>query len=246
MPDTVLLLGPVAVQEFEVPSGINFGGGQRLVLHRMPGGARIVDVLGRDDAKIVFSGIFSGPGATLRARSLDELRASGLVLPLTWDVFFYTVVISEFYADHCNNWWIPYQVTCTVLRDEAAALIQPLVSLAAMVLADIGSAAGDALNAGFDLSPIQTALGAPDSTVRGTAAYSATQTSLSTTQTSMAAAIASSDGALAGLDFANVGSPDTGAAHLLDATSIGGQLSALTAARAYVSRAAVNLNNAST
>ncbi len=72
--------------------------------------------MGRDDAQIAFSGIFSGSDATLRARILDELRASGLTLPLTWDVFFYTVMISEFHADYRNGWWIPYQITCTVLQ----------------------------------------------------------------------------------------------------------------------------------
>lgn len=52
MSDTVLLLGPVVFQEFEIPPCINFGGRQRLAMHRMPDGARIVDALGRDDAQI--------------------------------------------------------------------------------------------------------------------------------------------------------------------------------------------------
>jgi hypothetical protein len=246
MPDTALLLGPVAFQDFEVPSGINFGGRQQLALHRLPGGARIIDALGRDDAQIGFSGIFSGTDATLRARSLDELRAGGVALPLMWDVFFYTVVITQFRANYCNNWWIPYEIICTVLRDEAAVLIQPLVSLAAAALADLGQAAGDALNAGFDLSPVQAAVGAPDATVRGTTAYGAALVSLSTAQTSMAAAIDSSDATLAGLDFASVGSPGVGAARLLQATGTAGQLSSITSARTYVSRAAINLTNAST
>jgi hypothetical protein len=246
MPDTVLLLGPVVFQEFEVPSGINFGGRQRLALHRLPGGARIIDALGRDDAQIAFSGIFSGSDATLRARSLDELRASGLTLPLTWDVFFYTVVISDFHADYRNNWWIPYRITCTVLRDEASALVLPLVSLATAALADIGNAASDALNAGFDLSPLQAALGAPGATLRGTAAYSAAQFSLSAARSSMDASIGAADTALAGVDLTNANSPDVGAARLLEATSIAEQLGSLTSARSYISRAAVNLTNAGT
>jgi hypothetical protein len=246
MPDTVLLLGPVVFQEFEIPPCINFGGRQRLAMHRMPDGARIVDALGRDDAQIAFSGIFSGSDATLRARILDELRAGGLTLPLTWDIFFYTVMISEFHADYRNGWWIPYQITCTVLRDEASALTQPMVSLATAVLADIGNAASDALSAGFDLSPVQAALGAPGATTRGTAAYGTAQASLATAQSSMQASIGAADTALSGIDLLNVGSPDVGAASLVEATSVAGQLGSMTSARSYVSRAAINLTNAST
>jgi hypothetical protein len=246
MPDTVLLLGPVVFQEFEIPACINFGGRQRLALHHLPGGARIIDALGRDDCQIAFSGIFSGSDATLRARILDELRANGLTLPLTWDVFFYTVMISEFHADYRNGWWIPYQITCTVLRDEASALIQPFVSLATAALTDIGNAASDALSAGFDLSPVQTALGAPGATIRGTAAYSAAQASLASAQSSMEASIGAADTALSGIDLANVSSPDVGAASLLEASSVAGQLGSMTSARSYVSRAAINLTNAST
>ena len=70
MSDIALLLGPVAFQDFELPANIGFGGEQRLAVHCLPGGARVIDVLGRDDAEITFSGIFSGSDATLRARTL--------------------------------------------------------------------------------------------------------------------------------------------------------------------------------
>ena len=105
MTDVALLLGPIVFQDFEVPSGINFGGRQRLALHRLPSGSRVIDALGRDDAQISFSGIFAGSDAILRARSLDELRVAGIPLPLTWDVLFYTVLISDFCADYRSSWW---------------------------------------------------------------------------------------------------------------------------------------------
>jgi hypothetical protein len=181
-----------------------------------------------------------------RARSLDKLRASGLALPLTWDVFFYTVVISEFYADYQNSWWIPYRITCMVQRDEAAASVEAFASLATSALTDISAAAIDAQGADFDLSPVQAALGAPGATVRSTAAYCAAQASLSTVRASMDASIGAAEMALAGVDLANANSPDVGAAKLVAAADLAGQLGWITSARSYVARAAVNLTNAST
>ena len=70
MSDVALVLGPVLFREFEVPARINFGGRQRVVVHALPGGARVIDVLGRDDAQISFAGIFSGIELRLCAPAL--------------------------------------------------------------------------------------------------------------------------------------------------------------------------------
>ncbi len=246
MSDVVLLLGPIVFQDFELPPAINFGGRQRLALHRLPGGSRVIDTLGRDDAQISFAGIFTGPDATLRARSVDALRVVGMALPLTWDVLFYTVLISDFRADYRNGWWIPYRIVCTVVQDEASALLQPSVSLATAVLADIGTGTGFASSAGMDLSPLQTALGAPGATIRGTEAYTAVLSCLSDTQSSIATSIGAANATLAGISVAEPGSAQVGVTNLLAATDATGQLSSLVSADAYVRRTAANLANAST
>src|SRR5438105_1927567 len=118
MADIALVLGPVILQDFEVSSGVAFGGKQRLAVHNLPGGGRVNDALGRDDAEISISGIFAGSDATVRARLLDQLRVDGQVLDLTWDVYFYSVVIRSFQANYRSAWWIPYHLCCTVVRDE--------------------------------------------------------------------------------------------------------------------------------
>ena len=115
-----VILGPIALQGFEVPETITIGGAQRLAIHRLPGGARVIDALGPDDADIAWSGIASGPEAAGRIRTLDTLRRAGLPLPLAWDANAYTVVISNFEADTVNPHWIPYRISCAVLRDDTA------------------------------------------------------------------------------------------------------------------------------
>ena len=132
-----LLLGPVLFQDFELPERISWGGKQRLTVHRLPGGTRVIDALGRDDKEITWSGVFSGSGGSGRARTLDLMRADGSVWPLTWEAFFYSVVIASFDADYSRSNWIPYRITCTVLRDEAEALVLAVASLAADALSDL-------------------------------------------------------------------------------------------------------------
>lgn len=241
-----LLLGPVAFRDFEVPSGITFGGNQRLAVHRLAGGGRVIDALGRDDAQITFSGIFTGADATLRARILDELRASGQTLPLTWDVYFYTVIIAKFSATYENSAWIPYRLTCTVLRDEASALIQASVSLAADIIGDIVTAVGLGGAAGLDLTASQAAVSVPSATVRGTSAFISAQNTMNLDRGSLLQAIGSAETALGGSGLADATSAPAGVASLLGAVAASRELATLTAARGYLGRGQTNLANAST
>lgn len=247
MSDIAFILGPVVFQDFEVAAGIGFGGQQRLAIHQLPGGARVIDALGRQDADITVSGIFSGQDATLRARALDEMRALGATLPLTWDVFFYSVVIRDFKADYQNGFWIPYRLVCTVLRDEASALLETSLSLAGSVLADIGAAAGEALGA-IDLGPVQTALAAPGAFTSGTSGFGVAASSLAGVRSAIAAGLGSAGATLGAASSTLSANTDaaSGAAALASATNAAGQLGALASARGYVGRAAVNLANAST
>jgi hypothetical protein len=246
MSDVALLLGPVGFQDFEVPARINFGGEQRLAVHHLVGGARVIDTLGRDDTEICFAGTFSGSDATLRARAIDALRAGGQVLPLTWDIFYYSVIVSRFEADYRNGWWIPYRIACTVLRDEASALVQTVVSLATSLLSDVGIAVSQAAGVGLDLTSTQSALVAPDSSVPGTTAYNLAQTSLSGAQASVAQGIGSAESTINGIGLAGATSASTGITGFQSALGSSQQLACLTAARAYLGRAGVNLSEAST
>jgi hypothetical protein len=246
MASTTLLLGSVTFQDFEVPCGLNFGGKQRLAVHRLPGGARVIDALGRDDVDISFAGIFSGNDATLRARLLDEMRASGALLPLTWDVFFYTVIVSQFQADYARSNWIPYKIVCTVLRDEASALIEVALSLSASVLSDVGTAISQAASAGVDISDLQTTMSDPSATVRETAAYGVGQSSLAGAQSSLSSAMSGAETALPATAITSPGTAESGIADLTSAVTASQQLSQLSIAQAYVGRAAINLANAST
>jgi len=138
---TALLLGPIAFRQFEIPSRINFGGRQRVAVHLLANGGRVVDTLGPDEADIKFSGIFTGTDAALRALELDDLRVSGVMLPLTWSIFAYRVVIKAFSADFRNDNWIPYFIRCTVCDSLQSVSTSSAISLITTPLEDLQHAA---------------------------------------------------------------------------------------------------------
>ncbi len=226
MSDFSLTLGPVAFAGFELPSSIAIGGRQRLAIHRLPGGIRVIDALGPDPADIGFSGIFTGPDAADRARLLDALRVAGAALPLAWDAFLYTVIIERFEADYRSPWWIPYRLTCSVLRDEAAAVVTALVEFAPAITSDL-------LAAGSFTTAAVAAVTSPGATTAGTAAYVAAQATLATTLSGLNAQVTAAQPALQSADVPT-------------AIAAAGFLASLTAARAYAARAARNLAGAST
>lgn len=237
MAEGALLLGPILFQDFELPERVRWGGRQRLAIHRLPGGVRVIDALGRDDADIVWSGAFSGSDAAVRARALDLMRAAGGFWPLTWEWFFYTVVITRFDADYARPNWIPYRITCTVLRDEAAAVVEQAASLTSTVLSDLTTAQGFGCGVAFDAAI--GSLGSIQATQPGSSAYAGATSTLTGASQRIDARIAFTEGSLAA-------APVSDAAGLDTSVGLAGQLAALTAARGYVGRATTNLVNADT
>ncbi len=237
MAEGALLLGPILFQDFELPERVRWGGRQQLSVHRLPGGVRVIDSLGRDDADIVWSGTFSGSDAAVRARTLDLMRAEGGACPLTWDWFFFTVVIARFDADYTRPNWIPYRITCTVLRDETAAAVEAVVSLATSVLGDLTAAQG--LGCGVALGAAIGSFGTSQATQPGSGAYVGARAALAAASQQIDSGIAATEGQLGAVSVSD-------AAGLDSTAGLAGQLAAMTAARGYVNRAGANLANADT
>lgn len=241
-----LLLGPVLFQGFEIPASVSFGGAQRIAIHRLIGGSRVIDTLGRDDADILFNGVLSGDNATLRARILDELRTSGGPLPFTWDVFYFTVLLTKFEADYRNGWWIPFRVECTVLRDGATGTVDAVASLAQSAVSDVLGATIWSNGAVPGLDSLQNAVLAPDATTVGSAGYAAAQAGLLSAQGALSQAIGAAESAIAGATLSSAITASAGATALGTVTNAAQRLGGLAIAQGYLGRAATNLANAST
>jgi hypothetical protein len=151
MSDIVLGLGPIIFHDFELPAGIAFGGRQQLAVHELADGRRIIDCMGRRDADIEFAGTLSGPDAGFRARELDRLRIAAMPLPLSWDVFCFTVVVRELGLNYQNDRWIPYRIRCAVQQDETSAFAPQAISEQAFPWIDLDTAITQSSAAGLVL-----------------------------------------------------------------------------------------------
>lgn len=246
MSDVMLVLGPVAFQSFEIPSGVNFGGRQIVAVHQLTDGRRVLDSMGPAEAEISFAGVFSGEDATTRARLLNSLRVTGAELTLTWDVFRYAVILAHFDAEYENSVWIPYRVKCTVVRDEATSISPYQVSLGNSVTSDLNIAADQCSGLNVDFTGSQNCLTNPNATTRGTAAYIDAQSSITATLVAISAQIGAAEAALQALDSPATDLPDSLATDLTTSAMTAAQLANLTKASAYVGRAVKNLSSAST
>lgn len=126
-PDTTLKLGDFEFAALEIPASIAFGGAQSLSTHRLVGGAKVVDAMGRDDKPLTWSGMFRGKTAADRARYIDTLRVNGLPLTLTWSTFNYLVIVREFAPIYERAYQVPYSITLEVVKDNTS----PVTSIAA-------------------------------------------------------------------------------------------------------------------
>jgi hypothetical protein len=113
---TTVTLGEFVFKNFEVPPSINFGGEQRLHVHELIGGQRIVDAMGKADSDISWSGIFTGFDSAERARFLDTLRVQGAPQILTYSNFRYNVLIKSFTAQFKET-YIDYSISLEVIQD---------------------------------------------------------------------------------------------------------------------------------
>ena len=112
----VMLLGPLVLTDFALPERVSHGGSQAMSVHKLLGGARIVDSNGPDDADISFGGIFLGITASVQSMVLDELRRQGKPVLLAWGFTAVRVVIQQASLEdsfmRCD-----YRITCTPVPD---------------------------------------------------------------------------------------------------------------------------------
>jgi hypothetical protein len=244
---TIVTLGLVTLEAFEIPATIAFGGKQRLAVHDLPGGGRVIDVLGGTNTDITFGGIISGSNADTRAQLLDAMRVSGGSLPLSWGEQYFIVIISEADFDYRKPWWIPFRLRCVVQSNLVYAVASTAISAAASITADLISAASFLNTAVPTVTAAQTALSQTAATTYGTTAYGQSVNALALAQSAVSSNVGRAGGGLPTLDLGFTGQdPAAAASAVTNTISKTGSLAALTAAQGYIGSGLMALRNIGT
>jgi hypothetical protein len=239
-----VFLGSVQLQGFEVPETAPWGGEQALTLHKLIGGARVIDAMGVDDRAITLKGTFLSPDADSRALQVDVMRKAGQPVMFGYANHVYQVVIKSFAPDFERPDRVKYQLTLEILQDVTQPLAAGAVSIDdqfGFALADIGTAlaglSGSAAPASFatasaSLSSVNTAVAAANGF--GPAAALGVPSAMQGMQKAVGALI----GAVAG----GIGGPVMSAIN--GALAVGGSLTASSAASLGTMSAAIGQGQA--
>jgi hypothetical protein len=119
----ILQLGDfVFDQHTFLPESIREGGPEQHQIHRQPGGARTIDILGRNDNPFEWNGTFMESVAEVSIRQLDAMRVAGLIYNLQFGTIAQDVVITKLEWHYRRTNWIDYTIECTqVFNADAAA-----------------------------------------------------------------------------------------------------------------------------
>lgn len=242
-------IGTVTLSGWELPEKMPFGGAQTTVVHKFPGGGRVVDALGRDDRDVAWSGYLrtdDNSDAMSRAMMLDAIRVAGNAVSLTWGSYSATVVVSQFLCDYAmQGALLPYSMTCVVVSAGSAAAAAP--STQSAVSSDLSSAAGQTdLSAGSagSIASAQADIPIGQTLAPGSAGFSALATQTSAAASSLASDQASAEAVMAGLSRNATGASTTFASlgDLAAASSATSGLASAALASGYVGRAVRNLS----
>jgi hypothetical protein len=177
----VLQLGDFTFSEYEIPERITMETAIGVVVRKMVGGARNINMMGYDPAPLKWSGMLLGDNALQRASTLKQMALAQKMLTLTFSQYSYSVVIRRFIEDFAREFEIYYQIELEVVADNAAQGPTAAPGIDALIGADISTANGICSsigNAGLtsSMGALTTAIGAVSSFA--TAAKSTLQTVL--------------------------------------------------------------------
>jgi hypothetical protein len=138
----VLTLGGIAFTGYSPPDSMGAGGKHAMVVHKLPGGQRVIDTLGPDEADITWRGHFFADDALDTALALDAMRASGAVVPLIFAGQYRSVIVEQFtYNIRRLPVWVEYSITCMVYQNPSlGALSASAGGIDVIVSLDLGMA----------------------------------------------------------------------------------------------------------
>lgn len=141
MPTDYLVLGGIVFDDWSTPEKIPFGGKHALKVHKLPGGDRVIDLLGPDQDDIKWSGQFWGEDSPSKVAALDAMRIDGSPVGLSFAGNSYTVIVQEFVPTvvHFPQEYT-YEISCLVTNNPGQGGGGSATTFADLVSADMSSA----------------------------------------------------------------------------------------------------------
>lgn len=158
---TRVILGDFEFQGLEVPESATPGAGkQQLIMHKLVGGKRVIDVMGVDYEPISWSGWITGATAGERVTELETLRDAGNPLVFSLDGYHFNVILSNFTPRFEHVYRRYYSLELTVIERLDAPISTNALSgtLDALINSDVGDALG--LSSIINVDSVTSAIGA--------------------------------------------------------------------------------------
>ena len=110
---SMITLGGFNFQNWEVPEIVKSGGPEQHAIHMQPGGARTIDILGRNETTFFWSGRLISNDSSASALQIEGIKVSGGVYALVYGPYNQDVVITKLdFMYHRQN-WVDYTIECT-------------------------------------------------------------------------------------------------------------------------------------
>jgi hypothetical protein len=138
----VLKLGDFAFADNEIPERITMATKIGVVVRKMVGGARSVNMMGYDPQPLEWTGMLLGSNALQRARTLKQMTLAQKMLTLTFSEYSYVVVICDFVEDFAREYEIYYRIRLEVVADNAAQGGSTVPGIDTLIGSDISTANG--------------------------------------------------------------------------------------------------------
>ncbi|WP_248769058.1 hypothetical protein [Pseudomonas sp. MWU12-2345] len=142
---TRMILGDFEFSGLEVPEAASPGAGkQQLVVHKLVGGKRVIDVMGVDYDNIRWSGWILGATAGERVADLERMRDEGQILTFSMDAYYFSVVIQSFEASFEHLYRRKYSIEL-VVKERLDAPVKPNAlsgALDSLINSDLGKSLG--------------------------------------------------------------------------------------------------------
>jgi hypothetical protein len=141
---TRLIVGDFEFSGLEVPESVTVGAKQQLVVHKLIGGKRVVDVMGVDYDNMSWSGWITGATAGDRVTQLETLRDAGDPLTFNMDGYYFSVLIQSFNARFEHLYRRYFTIDLLVVERLDAPITENALSgtLDALINSDVGQSLG--------------------------------------------------------------------------------------------------------